>query len=142
MLAPACLETTTRTPALEHVSRTELTDLEGSYPPESDAPERFSATSTVGPVAARSARRQSEPWLTADPAGEDLPPADEIERAQLIAGIARLLRETTMPEGARIAALTLIGWLARRRPQEAAHACGVEEARRSERWRAAKPKAR
>ncbi|HEY4013348.1 MAG TPA: hypothetical protein VGM06_08420 [Polyangiaceae bacterium] len=97
----------------------------------------------MSPIAERSPCRQSEPWPAADPESEDLPPADEGERAQLIAGIARLLRETTLPEGTRLAALTLIGWLARRRPNEAAHACGVEEARLSEhRWRAAKPKAR
>jgi hypothetical protein len=123
-------------------SRRETTDLGESYVPEADPAERFSVASTVSPVAERSTLRQSEPWPSAEPESDDLPPADEGERAQLIAGIARLLRETTLPEGTRLAALTLIGWLARRRPQEAAHACGVEEARRSERWRAAKPKAR
>lgn len=125
------------------VSRRETTDSGSSYPPEAETAARFSATSAVSAVIERSARRESEPWPAADPDGEDLPPADEGERAQLIAGIARLLRETTMPESARLAALTLIGWLARRRPQEVAHTCGVEEARRSERqWRAARPKAR
>lgn len=38
-----------------------------------------------------------------------------------------------MPEGTRVAGLTLIGWLARRRPEEPPHAIGVEEARMSER---------
>jgi hypothetical protein len=123
--------------------RREATDPGESYAPEPDPAERFAATSTVSPVADRSARHQSEPWPAADPEGDDLPPADEGERAQLIAGIARLLREANLPDSARVAALTLIGWLARRRPQETAHACGVEEARRSEhRWRAARPKAR
>jgi hypothetical protein len=59
--------------------------------------------------------------------------ADESERARLIADIARLIREPTVPEGARRAALTLIGWLARRRPDELPHAAGVEEARNSKR---------
>jgi hypothetical protein len=38
-----------------------------------------------------------------------------------------------MPEGTRLAGLTLIGWLARRRPDEAPHSIGIEEARESER---------
>jgi hypothetical protein len=60
-------------------------------------------------------------------------PADESERARLIADITRLIREPTMPEGTRLAGLTLIGWLARRRPSEVPHSVGVEEARRSKR---------
>ncbi|HZU83576.1 MAG TPA: hypothetical protein VE987_11690 [Polyangiaceae bacterium] len=59
--------------------------------------------------------------------------ADENERARLIADITRLMREPTMPESTRRAGLTLIGWLARRRPEEAPHAVGVEEAVESER---------
>jgi hypothetical protein len=59
--------------------------------------------------------------------------ADEAERARLIADIARLIREPATPEGTRLAGLTLIGWLARRRPEEAPHAIGVKEARKSER---------
>lgn len=122
------------------VSRGETTDP-GSYPPESKAAQRFAPASAVGPVAER---LPSEPWVAAEAASaDDETPADESERAQLIAGITRLLRETTMPESARVAALTLIGWLARRRPQEIAHAVGVEEARRSEgSLRAARSKAR
>jgi hypothetical protein len=57
--------------------------------------------------------------------------ADESARARLIADIARLIREPTVPEGTRLAGLTLIGWLARRRPHELPHTIGVEEARRS-----------
>jgi hypothetical protein len=57
--------------------------------------------------------------------------ADETARARLIADIARLIREPTVPEGTRLAGLTLIGWLARRRPHELPHAAGVEEARKS-----------
>jgi hypothetical protein len=57
--------------------------------------------------------------------------ADESTRARLIADIARLIREPTVPEGTRLAGLTLIGWLARRRPDELPHTVGVEEARKS-----------
>jgi len=57
--------------------------------------------------------------------------ADESTRARLIADIARLIREPTVPEGTRLAGLTLIGWLARRRPDELPHSVGVEEARKS-----------
>jgi hypothetical protein len=59
--------------------------------------------------------------------------ADENERARLINDISRLIREPHMPEGTRAAGLTLIGYLARRMPGEAAHAIGVDEARQSER---------
>ncbi len=59
--------------------------------------------------------------------------ADEIERTRLIADIMRLIREPAMPENARLAGITLVGWLARRRPDEAPHALGIEEARESER---------
>jgi hypothetical protein len=58
---------------------------------------------------------------------------DEAERTRLIADIMRALREPSMPRSARLAGLTLIGWLARRRPAEAPHAIGVDEARESER---------
>ena len=68
---------------------------------------------------------------------------DESERTHLIACITRLLREPTMPEATRCAGMTLIGWLARRRQDEAPHAIGVDEARESERRiRAARAKAR
>lgn len=68
---------------------------------------------------------------------------DECERARLIGDLTRLLREPLMPETTRCAGLTLIGWLARRMPGEAAHAIGVSEARQSERrLRAAQRKPR
>lgn len=53
----------------------------------------------------------------------------ECERTRLIGEIASLLAAERMPDDARTAALTLIGWLARRMPGECAHALGVEEAR-------------
>src|SRR5262249_20829776 len=59
--------------------------------------------------------------------------ADESERTRLIADLTRLIREPTMPETTRHAGLTLIGWLARRRPDEAPHSLGIDEARQSER---------
>lgn len=65
------------------------------------------------------------------PDAEHIP--NEGERARLISDITRLIREPQMPETTRTAGLTLIGWLARRMPGEAAHAIGVDEARQSER---------
>jgi hypothetical protein len=68
---------------------------------------------------------------------------DESVRARLIADIGRLIRHPSVPENTRLAGLTLIGWLARRRPEEAPHAIGVDEARKSERClQAARAKAR
>jgi len=54
----------------------------------------------------------------------------ERDRTRLIAELASLLHECHLPEDARCASLTLIGWLARRMPGEAASADGVEHARR------------
>jgi hypothetical protein len=71
------------------------------------------------------------------------PLIEETERTQLIADIARLIRQSTMPESTRLAGLTLIGWLARRPLDEAPHAIGIDEARESERRiRATRTKAR
>ena len=54
----------------------------------------------------------------------------ERDRTRLIAELASLLRECQMPDDARCAGLTLIGWLARRMDGEAASTDGVEHARR------------
>lgn len=71
------------------------------------------------------------------------PPADETTRTRLIADLTRLIQEPAMPEGMRVAGLTLIGWLARRRREESPHAIGIEEARQSERrLRTSRSKAR
>jgi hypothetical protein len=96
--------------------------------------------------------RSGLPGEPGEPSGSEasfcLPPggcgvADEIERTRLITDITRLIRESAVPEGARLAGLTLIGWLARRRTDEVPHAIGVEEARESERRiGAARPKVR
>jgi hypothetical protein len=58
---------------------------------------------------------------------------DETERTRLIEDIMRLIREPAMPETTRMAGMNLIGWLARRRPDECPHAIGIDEARESER---------
>lgn len=69
--------------------------------------------------------------------------ANETMRTRLIGDIVLLLRDTTTPETARIAGLTFVGWLARRRDEETPHAAGVDEARESEqRLRAARVKPR
>jgi hypothetical protein len=73
--------------------------------------------------------------------GSRLP--DEAERTRLIAILTRLIREPCVPEMTRLAGLTLIGWLARRRSEETPHALGIEEARQSERrQRSARNKSR
>jgi hypothetical protein len=69
--------------------------------------------------------------LPASLARSDVP--CESERTRLIAELTRLIREPTVPENTRLAGLTLIGWLARRRCDELPHAIGIEEARQSER---------
>jgi hypothetical protein len=54
--------------------------------------------------------------------------ASETHRVRLIADISKLLHDPCVPEHTKAAGLTLIGWLARRQPGEAAHGYGVEEA--------------
>jgi hypothetical protein len=49
----------------------------------------------------------------------------EEERTRLIGDIARVLRDGPVPDEARTAALTLIGWLARRMPGEPVSLCEV-----------------
>ena len=56
-----------------------------------------------------------------------------MQRTRLMADIMNLMREPSIPPGARTAGMTLVGWLARRRPDETPHAIGVDEARQSER---------
>jgi hypothetical protein len=68
---------------------------------------------------------------------------DEGERTRLIADIMRLIGDPAVPETTRLAGLNLIGWLARRRVDEAPHAIGIDEARESERrCKAARAKTR
>jgi hypothetical protein len=49
----------------------------------------------------------------------------EEERTRLIGDIARVLRDGPVPDEARSAALTFIGWLARRMPGEPVSMCDV-----------------
>lgn len=51
----------------------------------------------------------------------------EEDRTRLIGEIARVLRDDPLPDDARAAALTLIGWLARRMPGEDVSMAGVHE---------------
>lgn len=54
----------------------------------------------------------------------------ESHRVRLIGDLAKLIGEGSVPEPMRTAGLSLIGYLARRFPGEAAHQLGVAEARR------------
>jgi glucose-6-phosphate dehydrogenase assembly protein OpcA len=56
--------------------------------------------------------------------GEETMTAEE-ERTRLIGDIARVLREGPVPDDTRAAALTLIGWLARRMPGEPVSRCDI-----------------
>jgi hypothetical protein len=49
----------------------------------------------------------------------------EEERTRLIGDIARVLRDGPVPDEARKAALTFIGWLARRMPGEPVSRCDI-----------------
>ena len=51
----------------------------------------------------------------------------ECDRTRLIAELASLLRDCELPDDARCAGLTLIGWLARRMPGEGPSTVGVVE---------------
>lgn len=64
---------------------------------------------------------------------EDCRVSDACDRTKLICDITKILGERDVPEGTRLAGLTLIGWLARRRPEEMPDDVGVAEARESER---------
>lgn len=78
-------------------------------------------------AAPTSASMTMEAWAALrgeSPCAPGMPP-DECARTRLIGELSRILREPAMPEGTRTAGLTLIGWLARRMPGEAAHALGA-----------------
>ena len=53
----------------------------------------------------------------------------EEERTRLIGDIARVLRDGQVPDEARAAALTFIGWLARRMPGEPVSMCDIGRCR-------------
>ena len=50
----------------------------------------------------------------------------EEERTRLIGEIACVLRDGPVPDDARVAALTFIGWLARRMPGESVSSCDID----------------
>ena len=56
---------------------------------------------------------------------------DQQHRVRLINDISKLLHDPCVPDSAKAAGLTLIGWLARRQPGEDAHGYGVAEAQRA-----------
>jgi hypothetical protein len=99
-------------------------------PPSARVPARGSATDGRDTLDARDAldaRRRFRVTVA------EFRVEDENARTRLIGDICCLLREPAIPESARSAGLELIGWLARRMPGEAAHALGVQEARRAQR---------
>lgn len=53
----------------------------------------------------------------------------EEQRTRLISDIARVLHDGPVPDDARAAALTLIGWLARRMPGEPVSVCDLARCR-------------
>jgi hypothetical protein len=110
-----------------HVSRTDEKGP-GAWPVEAGLGSDPGVLTGAGPVSSvgRLAARSQPP-------GECSFVYDEAERTRLMADIIRLLREPAVPRTARLAGLTLIGWLARRRPDESPHAIGIDEARESER---------
>ncbi|NOU31264.1 MAG: hypothetical protein HOO96_25485 [Polyangiaceae bacterium] len=97
--------------------------------PTSDAPVDDKRSSS--PSAKMRVRAPLTLERQAFPCGSIVPPApgvpDEMDRVKLIAELTRILRDPNVPEGTRRAGLTLVGWLARRMPGEAAHALGCED---------------
>ena len=117
----------------QHVS---ATDDKGEYAPRGDV--RASERRGGGDPPDADGERRSGVQAIGGPEV-----TDESERTRLIGDIMRLMREPSMPEATRHASMTLVGWLARRRMEEAPHSIGIEEARESERRiRAARVKTR
>jgi hypothetical protein len=90
---------------------------------ESSTVEYPSATESAGPVSCSTPR-----WPAQRP---QCSIADERERVRLIGELSKLLHNPSVPDSAKAAGLTLIGWLARRQPGEDAHGYGIDEALRS-----------
>jgi hypothetical protein len=74
-----------------------------------------------------------ELWATLAAPEARCPLFDESERRRLMGDVVRLVGDPRLPEATRVAALALVGWLARRRVEEVPHAVGVAEARHAER---------
>lgn len=66
----------------------------------------------------------------------------EEERTRLIGEIARVLRAGPVPDDARAAALTFIGWLARRMPGEPVSVCDLSRCGYGSRARESVPPSR
>lgn len=92
-------------------------------PDQQESGEYPSATESAGPASCSTPR-----WPAKRP---QCSVAGERQRVRLIADLSKLLHDPCVPETAKAAGLTLIGWLARRQPGEEAHGYGVEEATRS-----------
>lgn len=123
-------EVSPRAMLARHVSRTDQkgvlaleaeSGVAGREGDESDAPAPESAMGLVGLCATFAIPEAGCPRVAA------------AERRRLMDDIMRLMATSPMPEATRVAGLTLIGWLARRRVDEAPHAIGIPEARASER---------
>ena len=89
-----------------------------------------SATEGAGPASCSTPR-----WAAPKPEAQ-CSLTDQRHRVRLIGDISKLLRDPCVPEAAKAAGLTLIGWLARRQPGEGAHDYGVQEAQRARARRA------
>jgi hypothetical protein len=90
--------------------------------------ERPSAKVRVRPVVSNASRQRETLERQAFPIGlprsAEVP--TEIDRVKLIAELSRILRDPAVPNSTRLAGLTLVGWLARRMPGEAAHTLGCD----------------
>jgi hypothetical protein len=95
-------------------------DHRGIAADNQDSGEYPSATESSGPASCSTPR-----WPTQRP---QCAIATERQRVRLIGDLSKLLHDPCVPETAKTAGLTLIGWLARRQPGEASHGFGVEEA--------------
>ena len=103
-------------------------DESGEYPSaridvQCAAEDEVNATESAGPASCASPR-----WPAHRP---KCTVAEERQRVKLIGDLSKLLHDPCVPESAKSAGLTLIGWLARRQPGEEAHAYGVESVQRS-----------
>jgi hypothetical protein len=94
----------------------------------SNAFERPSGKIRVRPVVSNASRQGDTLERQAFPIGlprsAEVP--TEIDRVKLIAELSRILRDPAVPNSTRMAGLTLVGWLARRMPGEAAHTLGCD----------------
>ena len=82
-----------------------------------------SATESAGPASCSNPR-----WPAAE---RPCSLTDQEHRVRLIRDLSKLMHDPCVPEAAKAAGLTLIGWLARRQPGERAHGYGVAEAQRA-----------